>query len=185
MSVQLVHPDGRKISVENWAVDMWRRQGFNIQSSSPPTVPPSNNAAVTANQSAQDKRRAEVAGLTFSPIPEVAALQKRNQDIYIQTGKWDAGLSKKADDIRMGLNPNYPGGEKGFTDGKYFLPGAGADQPNVSAIGSLFDALFGLFGKTANTAADTAGEATKPANNGTVFLLLGGGLLLLMMKRRR
>jgi hypothetical protein len=150
----------------------------------PVTAPTTTQATtVSTAQSAEDRRRTEVGKLgPFSTIPAVAAIQKQAQEEYIKTGIWNPKYNADAEAIRKGLNAAYPGGI-GEKDAQFFLPGAGSDQPNVDAVGSLWSALFGLFGKTADTASDAAGKATQSSNNGTFYLLIGAVLLLVMRRK--
>lgn len=88
----------------------------------------SSRTAVKAavDTSKEQKRRNEVNKLTLSSVPEIAALQKQSQDIYVQTGRWDTPEQKQlhaaAENIRKGTNPLYPGSADGGNEGAFILP---------------------------------------------------------------
>lgn len=180
----MYHPDGRVIGVADteWAMSIWTRQGFSTSKPSSSSSGVSSGSGSGASSvinsvvSAKEKRRQHVASLTVSTIPEVAAIQKQSQDEFVETGKWNPVYEQRAEAIRKGLNPMYPGGGKGFTDPQFFLPGAGSDTPALNGFGSFFDVMFG-------TAGNAAGQVGNPSNNG-VMLLAAGGILLLLLGRR-
>lgn len=134
---------------------------------SAPYVPPVANAVLTAQQ----KRQQEVAYMTFSNVPEIAAIQRLAQQEYIATGVWNDKYTKQADDIRLSLNPMMPEGTRGFGENRYILGGEG------TAFGNFLSGLFGG-GK------DAVSGATDESRNGTVMLVIFGVLGLFLLRGR-
>lgn len=150
------------------------------------------STASTATSTAMQKRIDEGKYAVYSPIPEVASLQRQSRAIYETTGKWNTpeqlAINAQAESIRKGLNPMYEGGGQGFNDSQYFLPGSGSPDPSLNGISGMLEGLFGLFGQGAagiGQGADKVGDAATGSNtNGTFMLVIGAVLLFLMMGRR-
>lgn len=187
----VMYKDGKTITVKDGlafgnsgltGVQIWEAQGW---STSPPTQSPIVSSPVVVQQpivqqvqTAKQKRIEEGNFAVYSTIPEVAALQRKSREIYENTGRWDTSEQKSlnalADQIRKGLNPTYPGGDKGFTDAQFFLPGSGS----ASGLSNLISGLLGAGKQVTETAAS-------PANNFSSALLIGGAAIGLLLLRGR
>lgn len=132
------------------------------------SVPTSNHTTQVVVKSEVDKRREEVSKLVFSTTPEIAVIQKKAQDEYVTTGKWNPTYTQQADAIRSGLNPMYPGGGAGFNENQYILPGA-SNTPTLDNIGAV---VGNVVGGGAQTIGAMTGSVTGMLAIGSFIVLL-------------
>lgn len=135
------------------------------------TVPVVNSSSsVTITKTDIEKRRDYVGTLILSTTPEIAVIQKKAQEEYVLTGKWNDMYTKQADAIRSGLNPMYPGGGLGFNESQYILPG-GSNTPTLDAIG---ETISNVVGGGASTLGGMTGSTTGMIAIGFFIVMMWG-----------
>jgi hypothetical protein len=120
-----------------WIISPWNGNVIEVSANSPllqnakvvsgPSAPPPSTPAPASPSSAgtstdpREKRRLEFVNFNgWDNNPAVRALQVRDNQIYIDTGKWNTPeqveLHRQAEDIRKTLNPTYGGSATGPRD---------------------------------------------------------------------